>query len=503
MKKMTTKELYNTLLHMDESITIETKRGSQVGKSVLESICAFSNEPGIVEGYILLGISEQDTPGTYQIEGVEDVDKIQKDLSSQCATLFNIPVRPQMHVDEIDGKKVVMVHVHELSPTQKPLYFKAQGLPKGAFRRVGSTDQRCTEEDLSLFYSQNDSYESAVLYDTNMMDIDTVAVERYRFLRSKINPMAEELMYKDEDMLIALGCAKRIDGQVYLTNAGLIVFGNALAHRRLIPAVRVDYIRVPGNEWMEDPDNRFVTIDMRGSLLLIISRLYNAVSADLPNGFMLEEGELQARSVGLPSKVLREALVNALIHRSYRVNQPIQVIRYDDRIEIKNPGYSLKPVDMLLQPGSELRNPFISSVFHETNLAETKGSGISTIHRLMDAVSLEQPMFSSSRDKNTFVSTILLKSLDAQTSQILAEMLTAAADAKTTAKTTAKMATKSTQNVLAAIMQKPEITLEELSEKCGLSVDGVRYHLRKLRAQKIIVRVGGTNGGFWKIYNVK
>ena len=65
------------------------------------------------------------------------------------------------------------------------------------------------------------------------------------------------------------------------------------------------------------------------------------------------------------------------------------------------------------------------------------------------------------------------------------------------------MATKSTQNVLAAIMQKPEITLEELSEKCGLSVDGVRYHLRKLRAQKIIVRVGGTNGGFWKIDNVK
>lgn len=86
-------------------------------------------------------------------------------------------------------------------------------------------------------------------------------------------------------------------------------------------------------------------------------------------------------------------------------------------------------------------------------------------------------------------------------------MLTAAVDAKTTsktiAKTTAKLATKSTQRVLAEILQKPEITMGELMEKCGLSLYGVRYHLRKLRNQKTIVRIGGTNGGYWKVYNVK
>ena len=85
--------------------------------------------------------------------------------------------------------------------------------------------------------------------------------------------------------------------------------------------------------------------------------------------------------------------------------------------------------------------------------------------------------------------------------------LTAAVDAKTTSKTTskttAKLATKSTQRVLAEILQKPEITLDELSRKCGLTQEGVRYHLRKLRKQKTIVRIGGTNGGYWKVYNVK
>ena len=43
----------------------------------------------------------------------------------------------------------------------------------------------------------------------------------------------------------------------------------------------------------------------------------------------------------------------------------------------------------------------------------------------------------------------------------------------------------------------------ELMEKCGLSLYGVRYHLRKLRNQKTIVRIGGTNGGYWKVSNVK
>ena len=67
---MTINELYNTLLRIDESVQIEAKRGSLVGKSVLETICAFSNEPGIVEGYILLGVSEQKDANSYRIDGV-------------------------------------------------------------------------------------------------------------------------------------------------------------------------------------------------------------------------------------------------------------------------------------------------------------------------------------------------------------------------------------------------------------------------------------------------
>jgi len=105
---------------------------------------------------------------------------------------------------------------------------------------------------------------------------------------------------------------------------------------------------------------------------------------------------------------LREAIVNAMMHRSYREHRPTQVIRYDNRIEIINPGFSIKSEDQLGFPGSETRNPFIAAVFHDTNLAETKGSGIRAMRRLMDQAHLVPPTFESNRENNEFSVRLLL-----------------------------------------------------------------------------------------------
>lgn len=109
--------------------------------------------------------------------------------------------------------------------------------------------------------------------------------------------------------------------------------------------------------------------------------------------------------------MLREAVVNALIHRSYREDSPIQIIRYPNRIEIHNAGYSLKPVETILDLGSVNRNALIASIFHETNLAETKGSGFRTMQRLMTQNMLPPPVFVSDRANNKCTLTIFLHNL--------------------------------------------------------------------------------------------
>lgn len=413
------KELVERINLSDECTDLEAKRASEIGKSLLETVCAFSNEPGLGGGYLLLGVEREDE-GTslfpsYIVSGIpqENLDKIQVDLANQCAENFNIPIRPQIVVEKTaEDKYSIIVFVPELSPEQKPLFLKHKGLPQGAYRRIGSADHKCTEDDLVIFYQGNETLDKSIIKDADADDVSEEAISLYRRFRRNVNPSAEELTYDDTDLLKALNAIRKSNGDYQLTYTGLLCFGTRMALRRLLPMVRVDYIRVSTNKWIEDADKRFdATLDMRGSLLELVQRIISTISDDLPKGFVLNDSNIQAKNIGLPMRVLREAVVNALIHRSYRENSPIQIIRYPNRIEIINPGFSLKTEDQLGEPGSVNRNPFISAIFHETNLAETKGSGIRTMRNLMEKVDMMPPTFESSRENNTFTVRLLLHHL--------------------------------------------------------------------------------------------
>ena len=411
----TAKELFAELNSFDENRRIEAKSVSAVGKSMMETVCAFANEPGLCGGYLLLGAKRtgmaEDGRPIYEPENIENTDKIQSDFVAMCNSMFNVRIRPIINVEEYLGKTVIVVKIEELPESQKPAYFAKRGLPEGAFRRIGPSDEKCSEEDMYLFYQSADTYDSCIVDDADLDDIDENALNFYRKLRKEVNPDAEELTLNDVDLLRALGAIKKNkQGGYDLTYTGLLVFGKQMSLRRLVPSFRVDYIRISGNQWLADGDNRFEqTIDMRGPLILMVNKACSAVMDDLPKGFELKKDSMQASTPAiLPNKVLREAIVNSYIHRSNRVNQPIQIIRYSNRIEIHNPGYSLKPQDDWGEPGSMLRNPRISEIFHDTNLAETKGTGIGAMRRLMKEAGLMPPTFESNHEANKFTARLLL-----------------------------------------------------------------------------------------------
>ena len=413
-KMKTAKEIFDELNSWDENRRIEAKSASAVGKSMMETVCAFANEPGLRGGYLLLGakrtgMTEEGKP-VYEPENIGDTDKIQSDFVAMCNSMFNVCIRPIINVEEYQGKTVIVVKIDELPESQKPAYFAKRGLPDGAFRRIGPSDEKCSEEDMYLFYQSADTFDSCIVDDADLDDIDENALGYYRRLRKEVNPEAEELTLNDVDLLRALGAIKKNkQGGYDLTYTGLLVFGKQMSLRRLMPSFRVDYIRISGNQWLTDGDNRFEqTIDMRGPLILMVNKACSAVMDDLPKGFELKDSLQASTPAILPNKVLREAIVNSYIHRSNRVNQPIQIIRYSNRIEIHNPGYSLKSSDDWGEPGSMLRNPRISEIFHDTNLAETKGTGIGAMRRLMKEAGLMPPTFESNHEANKFTARLLL-----------------------------------------------------------------------------------------------
>ncbi|MDD3761634.1 MAG: ATP-binding protein [Acidithiobacillus sp.] len=411
-------DLLDELNAVDESARIEAKRASDMGKSVMETVIAFANEPSLDGGYLLLGVDwaindKGDT--VYRPVGLPDPDKVQRDLASQCASMLNVALRPEMQLEQVGGKTLLVVYVPEADVTHKPIYKKATGLPGGAYRRIGSSDQRCVDEDLWVLRGESQPLhgpDSSILSDARADDFDPTAIAAYRRERARINPQAEELDYGDEDMLEALGALKRVDGALQPTLAGIVLFGKPLALRRLLPMVRIDYIRVPGNEWVEDPENRFQSIDIRKPLILALPLAEASIIDELPKGFRLPEGQLQSvQEPILPRKVIREALANAAMHRNYTLHSPTQIIRYSNRIEIRNVGYSLKEPAQLGMPGSRLRNPAIAAVLHDLHLAEAKGTGIRAMRRLAADAGLPLPEFHSDRQANEFRLTLFLHNL--------------------------------------------------------------------------------------------
>ena len=267
-------ELLQRLRSGDESVAIEAKRGSAIDWSVQETVCAFANEPDRCGGYLLLGVSLSDETlfPDYEVVGVTDPDKLQADLATQCHDVFNVPIRPVIDLNNHEGKNVLVIYVAEAAPHEKPVYIKRRGVSRGAFRRIGSTDQVCTDDDLAMFYQsrgQRTLDESAVLEST-LEDLDSGALAEYRRLREDNGPDTDLLKYNDEDLLHALGATTCEGGQTRLTLAGLALFGKRVALRRYLPFARVDYIRVEGREWVPDPQKRYQSLEKLGPLLLVI-----------------------------------------------------------------------------------------------------------------------------------------------------------------------------------------------------------------------------------------
>ena len=411
-------DLFAELNALDESNRIEAKRASDIGKSIMETVIAFANEPGLDGGYLLLGAewSVNDKGDTvYRPASLPDPDKLQRDLASQCASMLNVALRPEMQLEQLGGHTVLVVYVPEADVTQKPIYKKATGLPGGAYRRVGSTDQRCVDEDLWVLRGQSQPShgpDASLLPDARPDDFDPAALTEYRRVRQRLNPGAEELAYGDDELLEALGALRRVNDRLRPTLAGIVLFGKPMALRRMLPMVKIDYIRVPGLAWIEDPHERFQSVEIRKPLLLALPLAEATVIDELPKGFHLPEGQLHSvQEPIVPRKVIREALANAVMHRSYTQHSPIQIIRYSNRIEIRNVGHSLKPVADLGIPGSRLRNPLLAAVLHDLNLAEAKGTGIRSMRRLAAEAGLTLPEFHSSREADEFRVTLFLHNL--------------------------------------------------------------------------------------------
>ena len=103
-----------------------------------------------------------------------------------------------------------------------------------------------------------------------------------------------------------------------------------------------------------------------------------------------------------PIPAIRETILNALVHRDYSIHtegMPIQVIMFEDRLEVRNPGgiYGRIRIDQLGKTQPDTRNPVLASELEVLKITENRYSGIPTIRRTMKEYGLPQPEFLDER----------------------------------------------------------------------------------------------------------
>ena len=114
--------VYQQLLASGELRHIEAKKASGgVGDSIMQTVCAFANEPNLGHGYLLLGVSEPDDEHeNFWISGLTDTDNILNQLQSNCRNQFTRVIQIDAGVCAIENKEIVLVKVFELDAVSKP-----------------------------------------------------------------------------------------------------------------------------------------------------------------------------------------------------------------------------------------------------------------------------------------------------------------------------------------------------------------------------------------------
>ena len=226
--------------------------------------------------------------------------------------------------------------------------------------------------------------------------IDEVRMEKYLSAVRKERKNLAENVSKDE-ILELMGITS--DGVPTL--AGLMVFSKY--PQGYFPQLCIAAVSLPGTEMgaVGDDDERF--IDNKRITGAIPDMLEDAVKFVRKNSrikTIIDDNGRRADKPEYPVKAVREAILNALVHRDYSIhteNVPVRIEMYRDRMEIINSGglYGKISIDALGKVRPETRNAALANMLELLNITENRYSGIPTMRNEFAKAGLPAPIFSA------------------------------------------------------------------------------------------------------------
>lgn len=344
------------------SVTGKTADWNELAKDCI----AFANATG---GRLLIGIEDnQDLPDANQIIPDDLPDTIRRKLAERTVNVTSLPVV----VTGQNGGKYIELTI--------PRSIAVASTTDGRyFLRIADQSKPITGDDVMRLAGER----SALPWETQT----SLIVVRDSVDGNKLEKLLDDLRasdrvkasVKEKSSAELLDHYQLAQGR-YLTNLGILCVGQQRHRVQLATAPVIQFIKY---DEQDQKVNKLVWDDQTANPMELIESVWQEIP-DFRERYELPDGLFRQYIPAFDEIVIRELLVNALVHRPYTQRGDIFLNLYPDRLEIVNPG----PLPLGVTPQNVLhttvrRNENLARLFHDLKLMEREGSGFDKIYEIL------------------------------------------------------------------------------------------------------------------------
>jgi len=466
----------------------------------LKTICAFANTNG---GVLEIG---RDDDGV--IIGVDNADELLEKLPNTIRHTLGIV--PSVELLSVNGKQYIAINVDASST---PVSFRGRH-----YLRSGSTTQELSGHELDNFILRRlgKTWDSMVIPKLTIADLDASAFRKFRE-----KSLASERLQKAD---LEISDEALLDNLLLIENGELTRAAVLLFHHNPEKYVFGAYVKVG---YFENDADLIYQDEFHGSLITMPDEIIDTIYRKYFKGIISYEGLQRIEDFPIPRPALREAILNAIVHRDYTTGVPIQIKIFPDCVIVYNDGRlpeNWTVADLLKRHRSRPFNPKIAYTFYRSGYIETWGRGIEKITTTCKSAGKPEPLFEATSSEVTvsfFIdkqSGIIsdnniggmkggmesgteggMKEFEENTQKThrkytennIGGMKGGTIDSKESGMKTTK------QSILSVIQENNKISISGIADILKINRSAVQKHIDKLKSSNMIRREGGAKGGKW------
>jgi len=444
----------------------QNKEFKQVwNENCLKTICAFANTAG---GKLYIGIDDAGKP-----VGVKDAARYLNDIPNKTKDILGIT--PEVTVNKKAGEDIIEVSV---APSTAPISYHGR-----FYTRSGSSSVEIKGHELVelLLEKSGRSWDGFIEDNATLKDIDTAVINKFRELAAKRIPLIA-----GEKSVQAILQKLNLLEKGKLRRAALLLFGKNPKKFHTTAYIKI-------GKFVSDID-LISTDDIEGNLFRQVDKAIEILRVKYLLSNISYEGIYRKDNMEYPEEALREAIINAVIHRSY-MGPHTQLRISPDGLNLWNAG-GLPPGigidDLKKWHLSKPRNELLADVFFKAGMIEAWGRGTVKIVDECKKAGLPEPEF---REEFGGFSVFFRKGKLGE--KVVDKVVEKVVD-KVVDKVGERLAINQ-QKIIELIEKEPSISARKLSGLIGISQRKIQENIAKLKAMGILERMGPDKGGTWRI----